>query len=51
MNHTKPYRFVLYGIFAGLLLSGVITHVPIVALGIGCAVIAGLALLPNGNNK
>ena len=38
----QPAKFTLYGIFAGLLLSGIITHVPTIPLGIGCAVIAFL---------
>ena len=34
-------QFMLFGIFGGLLLSGVIDVVPTVALGIGCGVWAG----------
>ena len=38
-------KFALHGVFAGLLLSGFIVNVPHMALGIGCAVYAGIHLM------
>ena len=44
---TGKFRLVDWafkGIFAGLLLSGFVTEVPVSALGVGCAALAGLSL-------
>ena len=42
---SNVLNFTVYGIFAGLLLSGFVTDVPVLALGIGLAVGSFLSLL------
>ena len=43
--HSELWEFMLFGIFAGLLISGYIPHVPPAALGVACAAYAGMSLL------
>ena len=41
LRYSNSSQFFLFGIFAGLMLSGVILDISVEALGIGCAVYAG----------
>ena len=42
---SETFEFCLFGIFAGLLLSGSIPRVPQLYLGIGCAICATTSLI------
>lgn len=50
VGRSEDIWFMMYGVVAGLIFAGVITSIPLIAIGVGFAYISGRALIDSADH-